>query len=395
MQLNNLYLLHTKQPVQITLEGGRILSVSQVHDSGMMDPFQIQFKNALAIPGLINSHDHLDFNCFPVFGDRIYNNYTEWGKHIHEEFKDPIEDVLDIPQNLRISWGIYKNLLAGITTVVNHGKFLQVENPLITVYQEPQNIHSVQFEKHWKWKINNPIHSDKDVVIHAGEGLDEPSSREIDQLIRFNLLGRKLVGVHGVAMNEQQAKNFKAIIWCPESNRVLLNQHAPISSLKKATRIVFGTDSTLTGNWNIWNHLRLARSLRQASDSELYDMVTNSPAELWNLNKGVLAAGKDADIVVINKKKPDPDLEGLFSTNPEEILLVIHQGNIRLFDSCLLQQLSIMPIHLRRYSQVRFRGVTKFVEGDLPALIHNIKRYHPDSRLSANTFENQVQLSYD
>ena len=57
--------------------------------------------------------------------------------------------------------------------------------------------------------------------------------------LRFNLLKRKLVGVHGVAMNPRQAKKFKGLVWCPEANRVLLNKHARIADLKTHTTLVF------------------------------------------------------------------------------------------------------------------------------------------------------------
>src|ERR1700712_5195850 len=89
------------------------------------DPFQIHFSEAMAIPGFINSHDHLDFNCFPLLGNKKYEDYTEWGRHIHEHFKEEIKAILKVPEILRTEWGIYKNLLAGVTTVINHGKVLK------------------------------------------------------------------------------------------------------------------------------------------------------------------------------------------------------------------------------------------------------------------------------
>ena len=103
---------------------GKIIAVTDSKNSHTTSPDEtrINFKNAIAFPGLINSHDHLDFNLFPQTGNRIYNNYTEWGKEIHEQNKESINAVLKIPQHLRTQWGLYKNLLNGITTVVNHGR---------------------------------------------------------------------------------------------------------------------------------------------------------------------------------------------------------------------------------------------------------------------------------
>ena len=131
---------------------------------------------------------------------------------------------------MRTAWGMYKNLLAGVTTVVNHGSRLEIENPLIDIFQETQNLHSVEYEKNWKWKLNNPFYSQKDCVIHAGEGTNKKSAGEIDQIIKYNLLKRNLIAVHGVSMSPEQAKHFKAMVWCPESNKVLLDHHARFTS---------------------------------------------------------------------------------------------------------------------------------------------------------------------
>jgi cytosine/adenosine deaminase-related metal-dependent hydrolase len=382
-------------PVNISVYGEKINALSSVINLYDPDPLQIYFADAIAFPGLINSHDHLDFNCFTVLGERTYNNYTEWGKHIHQNFKHEIEAILKIPQKLRTAWGMYKNLLSGVTTVVNHGNFLDIENPLIDIYQEPQNIHSVHFEKNWIWKLNNPLNKTRDCIIHTGEGLDEQSALEIDKLIKYNLLKRNLVGVHGVAMNNEQAKNFKALIWCPESNRVLLKKHAPIAHLKKNIRIVFGTDSTLTGDWNIWNHLRLAKSLQQVNDAELFGMVTNSPAELWNLKKGRLEPGYDADIVIIQNKNSPHTFSDLLKTNPEDILMIVHKGNIRLFDESLLLQFKKLSVAVSRFSRVEINGRIKFTEGNLPDLISAIKSYQPSLNFPVGVFEPTIQPVYD
>lgn len=98
--------------------------ISEVSDSlnGFAGDHEIIFANAMALPGLINSHDHLDFNLFPQLGDQIYSNYVEWGETIHLHHKEQINKVLKVPAALRAQWGIYKNLLCGVTTVVDHGK---------------------------------------------------------------------------------------------------------------------------------------------------------------------------------------------------------------------------------------------------------------------------------
>jgi cytosine/adenosine deaminase-related metal-dependent hydrolase len=370
MRLNNVHILNGREPASIVVSDEKITSMSSA--GGPAEIAEFNFENAIALPGLINSHDHLDFNCFVPLGERKYSNYTEWGRHIHKNFAEEIESVLAVPKDLRTRWGIYKNLLAGITTVVNHGEFLHVEDPLITILQDSQSLHSVSFQKNWKWKLNNPFLKNKLCIIHAGEGVDEQSATEIDELLNYNLLNRKLVGVHGVAMGPGQAKKFAGLIWCPESNMVLFDKHADIEQLKDNTTLVFGTDSTLTASWDIWRHLRLGRSLKKLSDTELFSSITTSPARLWNINSGELEVGKDADIIVVNRKNEDA-WEGIYSTTPADILLVLHKGQVRMFDEAVR-----FVSGSKGFSRVMLNGRGKFVEGDLPRLIESIRKYNSD-----------------
>src|SRR5699024_5393300 len=129
-------------------------------------------------------------------------------------------------------------------------------------------------EKHWRLKLNNVFARKHPYVIHLGEGTDAMAHDEIDTFIKNNFLNRSLFTVHGVAMDEEQAKRFKAMVWCPDSNFFLLNATADIKRLKTKTRILFGTDSTLTADWNIWNHLRLARKTGLMNDRELFNALT-------------------------------------------------------------------------------------------------------------------------
>ena len=87
----------------------KIISVEP--NSTSIDDEQLQFDQAIAFPGLINSHDHLDFNLFPPLRNKFYCNYAEWGADIQQKNHDCIQAVLKIPRQLRTEWGIYKNLL--------------------------------------------------------------------------------------------------------------------------------------------------------------------------------------------------------------------------------------------------------------------------------------------
>ncbi len=381
MWLNNVNIIGNEGLQNIQIAGGKIIGVTsekKIAENG--EGIKIAFDNAIAFPGLINSHDHLDFNLFPRLGNRIYNNYAEWGKDIHFQNKEVILDVLKIPQSLRIEWGMYKNLLNGITTVVNHGEKLNIPNAVISVLQDNHSLHSIRFEKNWKLKLNNIFSQKQPYVIHVGEGTDYASYREIDQLIKMNFFNKSLFTVHGVAMNAEQAKNFEALIWCPASNYFLLNKTADIEKLKATTSILFGTDSTLTACWNLWEHLRMARETRMMTDKELFETLTKNPAEKWGQkNIGSISVNNNADIVIASTAMKGFD--AFYSINPEDILLVLQRGAIRLFDQEIKDQLIAGRFPVSRFSKIIGHGRSKFIYGDLPGLIKKVKDYYPKADL--------------
>jgi cytosine/adenosine deaminase-related metal-dependent hydrolase len=387
--LNNLINSHTGRPLHISISREHIVYVGE--EDPEPDPFVLYFRDATVIPGLINSHDHLDFNCFQPFGNNRFSNYMEWGHQIHQKFRGEIKSVLDIPQNLRTQWGIYKNLISGVTTVVHHGPALYIENSPIHVFQDVQNLHSIEFEKNWAWKLNNPFRGRRMVVIHTGEGTDLKSVKEIDQLIKYNLLSRDIVGIHGVAMNSIQARKLKALVWCPQSNQILLGQQPDIAGLKKHIQILLGTDSTLTGSWDIWQHLRFARSLHLSTDEELFNMCTRAPAKLWGMNKGELKPGKEADLIVLKYKTNRRAWDLFYENSPEDILMVIQNGKIRLFDECLLPQLRDR-ISLENFSVINIGKSKKSIEGDLPALAGKIRSVHKQMHFPFQYREQFMQI---
>jgi hypothetical protein len=174
-------------------------------------------------------------------------------------------------------------------------------------------------------------------------------------------------------MTEKQAKAFKALIWCPESNYFLLGRTAKIDELKAQVPILFGTDSTLTGSWNIWEHIRLARKTGQLTDHELFDSLTINPSSVWGLSCGEISPLKIADIVIA--KAGD-----FFSVDPGNILMVIHNGQVKLFDEKLMPQMT--NIEPDNYSRILLKGAYKYVSGKLPELIEEIKCYDPQAGFS-------------
>ena len=354
------------------------------NDSYKQDSVHIYFDDAYAFPGLINSHDHLEFNLFPQLGNRIYKNYLEWGIDIHMNNRTTIQQVLKIPKPIRTLWGIYKNLVSGVTTIVHHGEQIDAPQNLINIFSGFKSLHSVKLEKHWKYRLNMPFSKHENFAIHIGEGTDPSMYKEIEDIIRWNLLRKNLIGIHGIAMSEQQAKQFKAIVWCPTSNFFLYNATSKINEIKASTNILFGTDATVSADWNIWNHLRQARTTGMLTDVELIGSVGDTAARVWGLERvGRIEENYQADIVIskLSSRQGD-DCDQFFATNPELIQMVISKGNIVLFDASMYDQLN--NIISEEYTPIYINGRKKYVKGNIHVLIRQIKNYYPEVNLFIN-----------
>ncbi|MBL0336949.1 MAG: amidohydrolase family protein [Chitinophagaceae bacterium] len=338
------------------------------------DPERLELDGALLLPGFINTHDHLDFNCFPAAGHHLYEGYREWVADVNNHDTDTFKKVLQIPLPLRTAWGVYKNLLNGFTTVVNHGEKLKIKKPVTGVYQEALSLHSVAFEKNWAKKLKAHKGKKKPVIIHAGEGVTGMYSDEIDELLDQLPKSVSLIAVHGVAMKPAQAKHFSALVWCPVSNDFLFGRTAAIDQVKKNTAIIFGTDSTLTASWNAWSHFRLAMESGMVTENELLQMLTVHAAGVLDMKgKGVIEEKALADLIII------PPVEGtssLFSFQPGDIQLVMQKGRVRMISQALSKQ--IQPVFEKNYSLVSLQGQLKMISGNPGELIQSVRKYYPE-----------------
>ena len=379
MLLENLKIIGSEgQTSNIEIENGIIKNIYNGDNKSPSRHNDLSFKfdNAIAFPGLINSPDHLEFSTFPKLGDRIYKDYIEWGNDIHSRDDDFINKVRSIPYGLRFKFGLYRNLLCGVTTVVHHGNGAIFNfKDLPDVHSGYNYLHSVGLENKWRLKLNI-LFNGLPFLIHTGEGTNQESADEVTQLLRWNIFRKQLIGIHAISVTENQAKKFRAIIWCPDSNLFLYNKTADISSFKKHTNILFGTDSNVSSDWNMWNHLRLARRLNQLYDDELFGSISETAAGVWKMrNKGTIEVNKTADLVIAARKY-EKDWDSFYAINPEAILLILKNGTIVLADKKVFDKNP--GINENYFDTIKINSSIKLVIKGLSELLNQIRSYLPD-----------------
>jgi cytosine/adenosine deaminase-related metal-dependent hydrolase len=219
-------------------------------------------------------------------------------------------------------------------------------------------------------------------IIHLGEGSGETIENEINKLFKWNLFKRKIIAVHGISINANLADKLAALIWCPDSNLFLYKKTANIIELKNKIPILFGSDSNLTSDPNFWNHIRTARAMNALNDEELINSITWLPGELLNVKvTGKIKNGYLADIVVV-KKKNENNYDAFFNINPEDILLIIREGKVILFDESLENEFAFL-----NYDKFKIRSSRKFTTNEIVEVIKRLEDYKVQLPLEISTID--------
>lgn len=274
----------------------------------------VNLEGYLILPGLINAHDHLEFNLFPRLGDGPYANFEEWARDICRPDRSPVREHLCVPAPVRLWWGGLKNLLAGVTTVCHHNPYDRLfdQGFPVRVVRRYGWAHSMVFEKDIFGAFGATC-PDAPFVIHLGEGTDRRSQDEIFALERMGALDERTILVHGVAFTEAGHELWQergaALVWCPTSNRFTLGTTVDARWVCRFERTALGSDSALTARGNLLDELQAAHFEEGAPADCLYRMVTESAAKILRLTdgEGRLQAGSTADLVAIPWRAETPD----------------------------------------------------------------------------------------
>ena len=361
----------------LRLQGGRVTDVERgLHPRRRERVFDA--SDHMALPGLINAHDHLELNLLPRLGQPPYENAYQWAEEIYRPDTPPIDAHLRVTLRDRLWWSAYKNLVSGVTTVVHHGTYHRsVFSPWfgrrfpIRVLERYAWCHSLGLGDPGAADSPRSRRAGTPFILHAAEGTDARSREEVDQLDRLGLLAPHTVLGHGIALTSSQrrrvAESGAGVVWCPSSNLWLYGATAPVDLLPEGVLLGLGTDSTLSGEPTLLAELRVADGTRLVSADRLLRLVTTEAAELFGFTdgRGTLRRGAPADLLLLPERGGSP-AEQLLKAAPADLQLVLVAGRPRLATAPAAEAVGLDP------PNARIAGSPVWMTGDPAALRERI-----------------------
>lgn len=338
----------------VASSSGRIRAIGTVPGKRGLDA-----SGYLVLPGLVNAHDHLEFNLFPRLGAGPYESASAWATDIHRRFTREIEEVLATPLQERLVWGGIKNLVSGVTTVCHHNPWNRVFGSRfpVRVARSFGWAHSLEFApdlrtRHAECPETLPF------VFHAGEAVNGAGEREMNTLADLGLFAANSVMVHAVGLTRDSLALARSrgcsVVWCPSSNVFTLGRTLPKYVLESDLPIALGTDSALTAGGDMLDEIRFAQRISGLSDLKLYGMVADGAARVLRLihGEGTIQRGGVADLLLFRDRGLSPG-QTLLSQTPEAVFI---GGTLQLVSADLAARWRNSLLAIARFYTLKVEG---------------------------------------
>jgi cytosine/adenosine deaminase-related metal-dependent hydrolase len=324
--------------------GPLAIAAGRVTAAPPVGAYELDLRGHLVFAGLINAHDHLHLNNVPSLPQHCpFANSYGWISAFRDYFDDPaVARAVAVSEALRHWQGGLKNLLCGATTVAHH-------DPWHPVFDDPA--FPVRLLQPFGWahslglgmgRMGLPRYGPPVVesfaatpqqqpwIIHLAEGTDEIAAGELAQLADLGCLASNSVLVHGAGLTpgdtDQIIAHGAAVVWCPASNLRLLGRTLDPRRLFDAGRLTLGSDSRLTGAFDLLDELRCAAAHSDLRPAELLRLVSSAAHDVLALpDAGALDPGCLADLLIVRDRGGDP-YQALLDTRRGDIRAVVRGG---------------------------------------------------------------------
>ena len=335
----------------VEIHGDRIARVTRTRPAGA----RVIETDGVILPGLIDLHGHPEYNVFAAWEPpRRYANRYAWrrSREYAAVVKEPWKSLTAEPSLLPTltRYAEARALVGGATAIQGaSAKYPSREEALV------RNVDRRIFGEHRARSIIDLGRTDAAdaarlraqieagevtaVYVHLAEGVDPTSAREFADLTDANLLTRATVIIHGTALSRDQLGDVRdagaKVVWSPQSNLRLYGGTTDVASaLELGIAVAMGADWLPSGSPSLLAELQVGRRTLAAQGADvparrLVKMVTSDAAAVAGLGEelGRIAAGRVADLVVLDRRTTDP-WESVLVSGPPEVALVAIGGDV-------------------------------------------------------------------
>lgn len=314
-------------------------------------------SGAVISPGLINAHDHTDFNtAAPIDNKQLrYTHRNGWRKGTNGETKLTEPQTSSDPKvlaaaELRFVMGGATSLLGSggiggmVRNLANYKDQTQLEGLTgKTVYfdtfplGDSTGVEIASGCAYPSVRTAGQAFADGNYAPHVAEGINPAAENEFT-CEKAALITARTALIHGVGLNAtdiaQVATNKSTLIWSPRSNVALYGNTASITEYKNAgVPIAMGTDWLASGSMNMLRELACADSLNQKyfhgalTDEELWAAATHNGAVASGFvgQIGDLAVGAQGDVAIFDETS-GKDYRAVIAGGVENVRLVLKGG---------------------------------------------------------------------
>ncbi len=305
-------------------------------------------------PGLINPHDHGNYNHLPRWKhSKHYKDRYEWqADKSYQIFKAPQSATFSKAKCETMKWAELRALVGGTTSMQGTSGSACISGWVrdldtngstgglsgYNIDTQVTKISGTSDKTAQGWANGLKTGSSAALVVHLGEGIDALSRDEWYDLVAkgIALPGVSLIhatGLTGLELAEARQAGIK-IIWSPQSNLDLYGDTTRVpAALKMGIQVALGPDWTPSGSMNMLDEMRCAKQLSDKrwggllTDEQLVKMATVDAAASVGADKliGKLATGFYADIAVF-RGDPTNAFASILAARPETIKLVLIGG---------------------------------------------------------------------
>lgn len=324
-------------------------------------PAVVVESDGLIYPGLIDLHNHPEFNALPlwVVPDRYPDRYR-WltDRAYRSAIRDPFtvlsaREYLDLQAELG-KYAELKAVVAGTTAIQGakpHDAYSTVEYLVRNVEYTDVGALPVRAPSAFPGRAREAAKGAGAWLVHLAEGTSPRAREEFARLRARKLILPQLVGIHSLGLSVDEfgelARVGGKMVWSPLGNYLLYGEMADVRAAKAAgVLMALGPDWSPAGSKSVLGELKVADLLNRTrlgglfSDRELVEMVTRNPAVAlgWGAVAGRVAAGFLGDLVVIDRVDRDP-YRNLILATETHVQLVVIRGEPVYGDEAVMQRL--------------------------------------------------------